>query len=377
MIGVVNKGLKRVLLMEEIVMFPLKLAEMWSMSCIRGSIALFLCIFLFQESGLYGARVDNTYGYIIPEKTKAADGVVVEHVMLYPQETHDSSKRIVRNGLLARTDGAKATILVCHGFMCDKYDVGMLRRVFKKSHFNVMTFDFRAHGQGGKGQYCTFGRDEALDVIAAAKFLRNHPDLEDKPLFAYGFSMGAVSAIEAQGMASELFDAMVLDCPFDSSEKVIKSGLEGLKCSIFGYEFDLPGKDLLQKHAFHPYVQALVKAVLKTVAQMDATCVNTNFCPLYPAESVKNITIPLFFIHCKNDQKVSVEQVKHVYDGAAGYKRLWLTNGRRHYDSFFYNPEKYTEQVREFYHQVMNGDIDDMLQEEIVEDDEDDDHLFG
>ena len=98
---------------------------------------------------------------------------------------------------------------------------------------------------------------------------------------------------------------------------------------------------------------------------------------LAPAESVKKITIPLFFIHCKNDQKVSVEQVKHVYDGAAGYKRLWLTNGRRHYDSFFYNPEKYTEQVREFYNQVINGDIADMSQEGVVEDGEDDDHLFG
>lgn len=355
-------------------MLPLKMAEKWGMNWL---VAIFLSIFLSQMPIFCNAMMDNAYGYVVPEKTKMANGVIVEHVMLYPQETHGSAKRIVRHGVLARTDGAKATILVCHGFMCDKYDVGMLRRIFKKSHFNVMTFDFRAYGQDGKGQYCTFGRDEALDVIAAANFLRSHSDLQDKPLFAYGFSMGAVSAIEAQGLEPELFDAMVLDCPFDSSEKVIKKGLEGLRASVFGYEFDMPGKELLQKYAFHPYVQALVKAILKTVAQMDATCVNTNFCPLYPAESVKNITVPLFFIHCKNDQKVTVEQVKSVYNGAAGYKRLWLTNGRRHYDSFFYNPEKYTEQVRQFYHQVMNGDIDDMVQEGIAEDEDDDDHLFG
>lgn len=317
------------------------------------------------------------YGYVVPEKTKELNGTIVEHVVLYPQENHDSLNKITRYGVLARSKNAKATILICHGFMCDKYDVGVLRKVFKKSHFNVMTFDFRAHGQGSQGQYCTFGRDEALDVIAAAQFLRNHPDISDKPLFCYGFSMGAVSAIEAQSSAAGLFDAMILDCPFDSSEKVIKSGLSGLTCSVFGYEFSLPGKDFLQKYAFHPYVQSLVKAVLKTVAQMDTTGVNTNFCPLHPAESVKKITVPLFFIHCKNDQKVTVDQVRRVYDGAAGYKRLWITNGRRHYDSFFYNPEKYTEQVRQFFHQVMDGDIYYMPLQEVVEDNDEDDHLFG
>jgi uncharacterized protein len=358
-------------------MFPYKKAQMPAIIRINRYIALLLSMFSFWMPAFSGAIDNGLYGYIIPERTKAADGIVVEHVLLYPQESHDSLKRIARHGMLVRSDDAKATILVCHGFMCDKYDVGVLRRIFKTKQFNVMTFDFRAHGQDSEGQYCTFGRDESLDVTAAAQFLRNHPELCDKPLFAYGFSMGAVSAIEAQSISPELFDAMILDCPFDSSERVIKMGLECLKCSMFGYEFDLPGRDLLQKYAFHPYIQALVKAVLKTVAQLDATGVSTNFCPIYPAESAKKITVPVFLIHCKNDQKVSVDQVRNVYEGAAGYKRLWLTNGRRHYDSFFYNPEKYIENVRQFYHQVLNGELFDVPQEGVVEDDEDDDHLFG
>jgi pimeloyl-ACP methyl ester carboxylesterase len=337
-------------------------------------VLLFLSL---QMMFINGYMIENSYGYIVPEKTKVKGDVVVEHVIVRPQESHGSFNTIARNGMLVRRNGAKATVLVCHGFMCDKYDVGILRKMFKKNEFNVMTFDFRGHGENSDGQYCTFGRDEALDVIAAAQFLRNHPELQDMPLFAYGFSMGAVSAIEAQALLAGLFDAMVLDCPFESSERVIKTGLSGLKCSLFGYEFDLPGKDFLEKYAFHPYVQSLVKAVLKTVAQMDATGVNTNFCPLYPAESIKKIIVPVFLIHCKNDQKVSVDQVQRVYEGAAGYKRLWITNGRRHYDSFFYNPEKYTEQVRQFYDQVINGDIDYMPRTGVVVDDEEDDHLFA
>ena len=322
-----------------------------------------------QESGIYG--------HVIQDKTKKVKDATVEHIIIYPREGHDSEKTIERNGMLVRYKNAKATVLICHGFMCDKYDVGLLRNVFNRNQFNVMTFDFRGHGENSSGQYCTFGRDESLDVIAAAKFLRNHPELHSLPLFIYGFSMGAVSAIEAQSLVPTLSDAMILDCPFDSSEKVIKNGLSGLRGSLFGYEFELPGKNLLEKYAFHPYVQSLVKAVLKTVAQMDATGIRTNFCPLYPVESVKKIVVPCYFIHCKHDQKVSVEQVKRVYEGAAGYKRLWLTNGRRHYDSFFYNPEKYTEQVRLFFNQVINDQLPKDPQEEIIEDEDDDDHLFA
>jgi pimeloyl-ACP methyl ester carboxylesterase len=356
-------------------MISFKRSEKIAMKAIKSHFGIILCV--LHVTTAVGFMQEDAYGYVIPEKTKEKDGIVVEHVALYPQARHDCQDRIVRNGVLARCNDAKATILVCHGFMCDKFDVGILRKVFKKSKFNVMTFDFRAHGQDREGQYCTFGRDESLDVIAAARFLRDHPELQGIPLFAYGFSMGAVSAIEGQALALDLFDAMILDCPFESSEKVIQSGLKELKCSIFGCQFDLPGKEFLQKHAFHPYVQALVKAVLKTVAQMDATGVNTNFCPLHPAKSAQNITVPTFFIHCKNDQKVSVEQVMNVYENAAGYKRLWLTNGRRHYDSFFYNPEKYIEQVRLFCDQVLDNEIEQMPQAEIIEDDDDDEHLFG
>lgn len=317
----------------------------------------------------------SAYGNIVSEKRPMANGTTMERVVIYPQEHRDTSHKIMREGLLVRHNNAKATVLICHGFMCDQYDAGMLRGMFKRSHYNVMTFDFRGHGKNTQGQYCTFGRDEALDVIAAAKFLRNHPELKDKPLFAYGFSMGAVSAIEAQSLDSELFDAMILDCPFESSEKVIKSGLDGLKLSVLGYDFEIPGRNLLERYAFHPYVQSLVKTVLRIVSQMDATQMRTNFCPVHPVESVKKITVPIFFIHCKKDEKVSKDQVKAVFDGAAGWKQGWLSDGRRHCDSAIYNPEEYARRVREFLQLYLDGTLEAMPSGKI--DIDEDDHYYG
>lgn len=292
----------------------------------------------------------------------------VEKVSFQAQQHAGSDATITRTGLLLTHKDAVATILMCHGFMCDKYDIAFLRQLFPFGRYNIMTFDFRAHGEDRSEQYCTLGRDEAYDVIGAVGFLKNHPAVKDKPLLAYAFSMGAVSAIEAQAKDSSLFQAMILDCPFDSTEHIIKRSLENVKVSLFGYDFVVPGTTLLQKYAFHPYVQSIIRLALKAIAQLDTSAVNMHVFPIEPARSIEKISIPCFFIHCKNDEKVSVESIKRVFNGAAGYKTLWLTNGRRHFDSYFYNPEEYTKKARIFFDTVLQGALSPDRNGVIVED---------
>lgn len=301
--------------------------------------------------------LSNAYGAVIDSQTNEIPGAVVDKVVLYSQkEAAQSQQRIERPAILVRYPQAKGTILICHGFMCDKFDIGFLRNIFKSGEYNVMTFDFRAHGEKVESQCCTLGRDEAYDVIAAARFLKEHPALQGIPLLAYAFSMGAVAAIEAQAK-DPLFTGMVLDCPFNSSEKVIQHNIGNIKYSLFGYEFEIPGKTILQKYALHPYIQSFVKTVLRTVSRMDTKNINTHVCHVLPVESIKKVQVPCYFIHCKNDEMVPLTALKEVYNGAQGFKKLWVTNGRRHYDSYFYNPEKYTYNVRTFINQVIAGDL--------------------
>lgn len=262
-----------------------------------------------------------------------------------------------RYAIFVHYPDAKATVLICHGFMCNKYDVSFLRTILPVGQFNFLSFDFRAHGENTEGQWCSFGRDEAQEVIAAVDFLKNNPICAGKPIFAYAFSMGAVAAIEAQAQEGNLFDGMILDCPFDTSENVIKRGLDNLKLSIMGYEFELPGRAILQRYAFNPYVQTLIKGVLKTVAKFDTQNIQTIICPVSPIDSIKNVTVPCFFIHCKQDEKVSVDSIKNLYQAANGHKQLWISNGRGHYDSVFYNPERYQAKITKFIDIIMQGII--------------------
>lgn len=332
--------------------------------CIGSSfllVSVILPLFSFGGAETEAQSIKRSkYGNVISVDSSYIKNAVVEHVHIYPQKNLFSRKRITRKGVLIRYPQAEGTILLCHGFMCDKFDTGALRGLFSGGRFNFMSFDFRAHGEYNEGQCCTFGRDEAYDVIAAAHFLRDHPDLKGEPLFVYGFSMGAASAIEAQAKDSSLFDAMILDCPFDSSENVLRRNLENVKYSIFGYEFTLPGKAILHRYAFHPYIQALVKLVLKSISHIDAKRINVNICSVNPAESIKSVSVPCFFIHCKNDDKISVDSIRLIYKNAASlYKKLWLTNGRRHFDSYFYNPEKYTRRVQQFFCRALDGKLYD------------------
>src|SRR5262249_51019337 len=88
------------------------------------------------------------YGTITARSADHIKDAIVEKVVIYPQKgEHDPAKRIERNGVLVRYKDAIATVLICHGFMCDKFDVSFLRRLFKKGRYNVMSFDFRAHGE--------------------------------------------------------------------------------------------------------------------------------------------------------------------------------------------------------------------------------------
>jgi len=332
----------------------------------------------------------SPYGDVIRQENGGKNRATIEHVRLYPKLCSKSKKRLVRSGILMRYPKAVGTIVICHGFMCDKFDTGILRTIFPRGKFNYLIFNFRGHpGLAdnefdqcplGDEQCCTLGRDERYEVLAAARFVREHKALKDKPVYVYGFSMGAVAAIEAQAKAKneQLFDAMILDCPFDSAENVLKRSLDNVKVSILGYQFTMPGIGFLQRYAFHPYVQSLIKIVLRTVAHMDPKNVDVKAYPIKPVESVKKISVPCFFISCKKDAKVSEEAIQNIFENCGSkYKQLWVTNGRGHFDSYFFNPEAYIDYVDDFIGNCLNGSAARMHKAQKIVDNESTQNLQG
>jgi len=341
----------------------------------RNSRIIFCFIFTFLAAIFYacvqatlGGIPAHVYGEVLSRDAQSVKGAVVEKIALYPRKTVHSRERIMRKAILISPENAKGTVIISHGFMCTKEDVLFLGSALFPDYRRLVP-DMRAHGENTEGQFCTLGRDEALDVAAAAQYVRNRPDLADEPLLIYGFSMGAVAAIEAQAKNPKLCDGLILDCPFEDSQSVINAGLDNMKFSFLGYQFSVPGRSLMKKYMFHPYVQSFVKTMLKAFAKMDTKNINAFVYPVHPAESIKKVSAPLLLIHCKNDEKIPVDSVKKIYNNAASkYKKLWVTNGRRHYDSFFYNPELYARRVAKFTSRLMEGRLTQAKKQKIIED---------
>lgn len=312
-------------------------------------------IYLFFIATIFFSNTfSNIFGKEINQKY-LAKSKRQEKIVFLSKETENSTKKIERAGILTINPKAKATILICHGFMCDKFDSSFLRIFFKD--YNTFSFDFRAHGENSEDQCCTLGYNEYHDVMGAVRYLKSRSELKDIPLIVYAFSMGAVSSILAQAKNQNLFDAMILDCPFESSDKLIDRGLERIYLDFFGYKLSipLPYRWILKQCAYHPFTQSLIKYAFKSLAQMDATRINTCILPVYPVKAMENINIPVFLIVCENDDKAPLEAVQEIYKAAAGPKRLWITKGRRHYDSIFYNPEKYEYKVNRFIYYAIDN----------------------
>lgn len=290
-----------------------------------------------------------------------------EFVSFPVRENLFSDKEIKRNGILMLRPEAKATVLICHGYMCDKYDVNFFHIMFKD--YNTFSFDFRAHGEKRDGQCCTFGRDESYDVMGAVSYIKKHPKLKKLPIIVYGFSMGAAAAILAQAREKNLFTAMILDCPFDSTDKLIERGINQLKMKLFGYEVAFPGTTILKIYAYNPYVQGMLKSILRAFTKIDTLDINTCMSPVYPEEAVKYVHVPSFFIGCVNDKTAPEEAVLKVYKGAQGFKRCWIDReGERHFDTIFKQMYKYFYKVNRFIEKVLDKSYLKKKKEKITKD---------
>jgi len=292
-----------------------------------------------------------------------------EQVTFYSRYEDLSNEHIARRGILVTRPKARATILVMHGFTSGKVDMGILRLLF--SPYNLLLFDFRAHGEDTEGQLSTLGYDEVHDVLAAVDFLRSHPEARNLPLIGYGFSMGAVTAIEAQARDSSLFKALILDCPFDSTQGLVERGLDKVlgrvNIPLFG-EYEIPGRSFLKKYAMNKYVQPILLFLLRIFAGMDTKRIPTSPKEVRPADSVKKINVPMQLITCYADDRVPIDAIIEIYRNVHCYKRLWITKGARHFGSLFNNPELYQQIAANFIEKVLNQSIDKECQDRIITD---------
>ena len=206
-------------------------------------------------------------------------------------------------------DWGNRTIILCHGFGADKAADLRMARDLVPNGYNVLAFDFRAHGQSG-GQFTTFGALERNDVLGAVRWVKqNHPQ-ESKKIFGLGESMGAAALINAAADKSaegQSIDAIAVFAPFDRLTTLLKGAAD--------------------RH-YAPAAGWLAANLCLPVASVQF---GTNLFLFAPADSVQTLwPRPILVLASDQDRGVDVHRCRALYEQALQPKfRYWAEKGSR------------------------------------------------
>jgi hypothetical protein len=126
--------------------------------------------------------------HTVPGRTPAAFGLSFEDVRFR------SADGLLLAGWVVPHPQARANVIFCHGHGRNRGHGNALLPTLHGLKMNVLSFDFRGHGDS-EGHTSTFGIREVGDLVGAAEYLRGR--FPGKPLFLVGVSLGAAVSLQA------------------------------------------------------------------------------------------------------------------------------------------------------------------------------------
>ena len=111
------------------------------------------------------------------------------------------------------SEWGRRTVLICPGMTDTKSTQVLMAGQFVPYGYNVLIFDFRAHGDSA-GQLTSFGDKERRDVLGAVRWVRQHHPDQSARLFGVGLNTGAAALIGAAADPSpegQALDAIAVD----------------------------------------------------------------------------------------------------------------------------------------------------------------------
>jgi len=217
----------------------------------------------------------------------------------------------------AAVSPAEGTIIVCHGQFGSKD--GDTRQVvpLHEAGFNVLMFDFRAHGHSG-GRYLTMGMYEKEDVLGAVDYLEREHGIERAAIL--GFSMGAAAAMIAATLTDRII-TIVADGCFVHFKSTMARWLRarGVRPYQLGWEIA---------------AWALAAAGLRTEGRMDQVDVSLW---------ARHVTCPVLFIHGENDPLITVREVELLASQCTS--EVWIVPDSGHRDAFLKYNVVYNDRI--------------------------------
>jgi len=247
-----------------------------------------ILILLVLSSVLFSAKagLDNVFYHPDSREyaTPAQDGTAYEDV------TFSSADGTQLSGWFIPAKGrALGTVIHFHGNAQNMSAHYSFVSWLPANGFNLFTFDYRGYGKS-KGNLSRRGVYQ--DSVAAIKYIKTRPDIDQNKLILFGQSLGGANAVAVAGNTNfEGIIGVVSDSAFSSY------------------------KDIASDHA----------GILKPLALL---FIGNKYSPV---KTVQNIApTPLVIIHGTKDQVVPYKHAKKLFEVADEPKKLWPIQGGQH-----------------------------------------------
>lgn len=210
------------------------------------------------------------------------------------------------------------TAVTVHGWRDQGISMLMIARLYERMGYNVVVPDLHAHGLS-EGDAVGMGWQEREDVLHWMTVFRTDT------MVLHGISMGAATTMNVSG--EEMPKGIrrmrfVEDCGYTSVWDEFRYELKK--------EFGLPAFPLLH-----------------TTSLLCRLHYGWSFQEAAPIRQVARCRYPMLFIHGDNDDFVPSWMVHPLYEAKPESKRLWVTKGTQHAESYKDYPEEYEVRLTE------------------------------
>ncbi|MFH1676863.1 MAG: alpha/beta fold hydrolase, partial [bacterium] len=228
-----------------------------------------------------------------------------------------------------------AAIVLCHGLGGTRAQLANLARFLNEQGWGVLLIDQCGHGKH-PFSLTTFGREEAMDALAAVEWLRDRPEIDPDKIGLFGASMGATTVIYAASQDERLACAVA-----DSSYSIFKDQVY--------HDFEYGKSPVKIGVRWHRTVYSLFQFFSRFVIGKWADTED-------PIEAVKKIECPLFLIHGENDRRIDPSDLWELTDAArdAGVDAVsWQVPGAEHCK--YHKDKEFRNRLASFFRKNLDG----------------------
>jgi pimeloyl-ACP methyl ester carboxylesterase len=236
---------------------------------------------------------------------------------------------ITLRGYWIPCSGSTRTVILLHGYAGSLDPDMKYTPHLHSAGFNILLFDFRAHGRSG-GKITTMGARERADVKAAVEFTRLRGSTW---IGLLGFSMGGRAAILAAPQIPEV-------------SAIISDGAPLRLSTAATQDLHLRGLPLP------------VAAILSRMMLIGASILSdVNLFKIDPIRQAANLQgIPVLFINGEQDLYVTHDEMTKMIHDAGPLASLWSVPEAKHRNIEDTRPEEYLQRVLSFL-QIQSSNI--------------------